>query len=189
MALQALFCAFLCSCAVRAVPQTYGILEVVEPQPSTEQLGPFQNIVSSAIDFLPDITNIFQMITRVRDPSSKPADLKAVEEIILSFLPITEKMMTAAAKAEGREVKPEDLERLARVSKILPSYFQLIEDITKRDFSGIPDHAGSGSGSSADAVRAAAGDAGAATAGAATASDSVSALLPEEQSPVAITGT
>ncbi|XP_069956007.1 uncharacterized protein [Cherax quadricarinatus] len=138
-------CVFLCACAVRAVPQTYGILEVQEPLPNTET-GPYANVVDAVIEILPDIADVFEKITRSRDPSSDPADFKVIQDIILSFLPITEKIMRAAAKADGREVKPEELERLARVSKVLPDYFRLIEDITTKDLAGISDLAAKDSG-------------------------------------------
>ncbi|KAG7167006.1 uncharacterized protein LOC121868760 [Homarus americanus] len=124
----------LCACAVKAVPQSYGVLEVSHPEPNQADLGPFENMVSATIDVLPEIREVFQRITSRRDPSADPVSLKVMEDIIMSFLPITEKILKISAKAEGRELRPEELERLDRTKEILPAYFRLMNDIAKADF-------------------------------------------------------
>ncbi|XP_045612766.1 uncharacterized protein [Procambarus clarkii] len=136
MLLQIVVAGVLLSCGrALGAPQTYGVVEVREPQPNTVEVGPFERIVSSAIDFLPEITGLLQKITRARDPAAdNSVDFKTVEEIIVSFLSITEKIQRATAEAEGREVKPEELERFTRVSKALPVYLRLLQNITKGNF-------------------------------------------------------
>lgn len=133
---------------VRAAPQAYGVLKVQEPQARAEQLGPYENLVDVIVESLPEITEAFQKITNARNSSSDPGDISFIEEMVLSFLPFTEKLFKATAKAEGREASPEELARMSRVSEVLPGYFRLLEDMIKRDSEGQSGPASVESGSS-----------------------------------------
>ncbi|XP_071551387.1 uncharacterized protein [Panulirus ornatus] len=128
-------------CSARAVPETYGVLEVLEAQPS--DMGPYENIVAATIDILPEIADMLVNISKSRS-SLDFTDSNSVLEVILAFLPISEKVMEAMAKAEGRTLVPEERERLTRIKEVLPSYFAFMQEIRGTNFYGFANRYGSG---------------------------------------------
>lgn len=128
-----LSCLCVLACSARAAPQNYGVLEVLESQP--EDLGPYGNIVAATIDILPDIADVFENISRSRS-SLDPTDSNSVLDVIMAFIPISEKVLEAMAKAEGRTLRPEERERLHRIKDVLPSYFAFMQNIRSTNFYG-----------------------------------------------------
>lgn len=127
--------AVVCACGVRASSQTYSSLGVLHPSSNTD-LGPYGNMVAAVIDILPEITEVFQQLA---DDPARSADFDPdfVQRVIMAFLPISRKVLEASAKAEGRTVRPKELERLAAAEKVLPSVFAFMEELRKTDFYGI----------------------------------------------------
>ncbi|XP_071551251.1 uncharacterized protein [Panulirus ornatus] len=127
MLLQILMSAALCSCTVTAMPQTYGAVGVLHPQSNTD-LGPYENTVAAVIDILPEITDIFQQLADDRGRTANPKP-DFVLRAVMAFLPMTRKIMEASAKAEGRAVTPEELQRLNVAEKILPPVFTFMGEL------------------------------------------------------------
>ncbi|KAG7167005.1 uncharacterized protein LOC121868687 [Homarus americanus] len=145
MKLQILLGVVMCVYTASAMPQTYEALGVL--QPSTRDLGPYDNMVAATIDILPEIAQVFEQITS--DPArSNNFDSGFVERVILAFLPISRKVMEAMAKAEGKSVQQEDLDRLARAEAIMPSILAFIEKLRTTDFYGIGEDFSGSAGSS-----------------------------------------
>ncbi|KAK7073121.1 hypothetical protein SK128_013402 [Halocaridina rubra] len=133
--------AIACFCCVSGAPQIYQAAGVLKPE--TKSAGKYDNIVSSTIDILPEITEVFQKITADHGRSN-PNDAAYVERVINAFLPISKKVLFATAKAEGRAVQSEQLEALNAAEAVMPAVFRFMESLRKNDFfntevrSGIP---------------------------------------------------
>ncbi|XP_037794190.1 uncharacterized protein LOC119589671 [Penaeus monodon] len=108
-----------CVC-VRPPPdyEAPGVLQPAKPR----GLGKYENCLKGAG-------------RRMTPPQDDPLDRRNVGDPD-GFMPVTRKILFAVAKAEGRTVSEEELQRLDRAEKILPSAFKFMLQIQGSDFFG-----------------------------------------------------
>ncbi|XP_064108122.1 uncharacterized protein LOC135216665 [Macrobrachium nipponense] len=90
--------------------------------------GANDGMVEAVVEFLPEISKVFQQINS--DPSlSNPNDPAFTNRVILAFMPLSKKAIEAQAKAEGRAVRPEELDRLNQVDVLMPAVMEFMKSL------------------------------------------------------------
>nr|XP_027227647.1 uncharacterized protein LOC113819638 [Penaeus vannamei] len=129
----------ICACAASA--QTYEALGVLQPA-KPKDLGKHEGVVAATIDILPEVAKTLKELTsRMTRSQADPFDSQNIFEILMAFMPVTRRILFAVAEAEGRSVSEEELQRLDRAEKILPSAFKFMLKIQGSDFFGFEDSA------------------------------------------------
>ncbi|KAK7073119.1 hypothetical protein SK128_013400 [Halocaridina rubra] len=102
-------------------------------------LGQYATIASETTEILPVISDIFDQLTPEAASlrSGDPFDSERLKNIIMAFIPATEKVLKATAKAQGKTVRNDVLKRLNALEKNLPEAFDIVGQLRKTDFHGI----------------------------------------------------
>jgi len=109
------------------------VLQPAKPR----DLGKYENVVAATIDILPEVSkSLKELASRMTRSQDDPFDSQNMLEILMAFMPVTRRILFAVAKAEGRTVSEEELQRLDRAEKILPSAFKFMLQIQGSDFFG-----------------------------------------------------
>ncbi|XP_037794791.1 uncharacterized protein LOC119590098 [Penaeus monodon] len=84
-------------------------------------------MVTATIEILPDIAKTLrELASRMARSQDDPFDSQNMLEILMAFMPVTRRILFAVAKAEGRTVSEEELQRLDRAEKMFPSAFKFM---------------------------------------------------------------
>lgn len=121
------------SCVFAVSAQTHNALDVLK----TRDLGKYETAVSVTVDILPYMANALTELISKSGRSVDPTESDGMLDIIMAFMPVTRNVLSAVAKTEGRTVPKEELERLDRIGKNLPSVFKFMHKLHTTDFHGI----------------------------------------------------
>ncbi|KAK7073123.1 hypothetical protein SK128_013404 [Halocaridina rubra] len=99
----------------------------------TPESGNLRGVAEATLELLPELSAVFSQISS--DPGrSNPNDPKYVQRVISAFLPFSRKVPLATAKAEGRVVPKEELNRLDAAEAAMPAVFQFMNRLRENDF-------------------------------------------------------
>lgn len=105
-------------------------------------LGKYEGVVAATIDILPEVAKTLkELASRMARSQADPFDSQNMFEILMAFMPVTRRILFAVAEAEGRSVSEEELQRLDRAEKVLPSAFSFMLKLHGSDFFGFEDSA------------------------------------------------
>ncbi|XP_045612581.1 uncharacterized protein [Procambarus clarkii] len=122
-------CLVVCVSLAAPAPQVYQASGVL--QPDTADLGPYDKVVAATIDLLPEITQVFERVGRVRSD-----DPEQVSRVIQEFMPVSRKAWKAAAEVDGTSIKEEDLYRFNAAEAVLPSVITFMNQLRDMQFLG-----------------------------------------------------
>ncbi|XP_068203967.1 uncharacterized protein [Palaemon carinicauda] len=144
---------FICVCMASATPQGHQQTPTpASPSPSPSSspfedqnhidynsLGSYENVVTSTIEILPVLSDLFDTLTpeAAAIRSGRPLDTHRLKKIVLALIPVTRKVLLATARAEDRTVRRGVLGRLEALEKTLPSAFDFIANVRETDFHGV----------------------------------------------------
>ncbi|XP_027227636.1 uncharacterized protein [Penaeus vannamei] len=137
MYLRILLACATCACAVSA--QRYEALGVLQPARPTG-LGDHEKMVTATIEILPDVAKTLrELAMRMARSQDDPFDSQNMFEILMAFMPVTRRIMFSVAKAEGRTVSEEELQRLDQAERMFPSAFKFLVKMHGGDLFGFED--------------------------------------------------